>query len=116
MNEHNVVNFDPNLVLNGKLVDYKIKLVFGSWEHRHEAVVTVGGNCKGLTIIESAVASYYETLPEDDYGDGVKYLQLGNHLCHDDDEMQEDWLADMLVSAEIISITPRPKVKAMGLR
>lgn len=106
-----VVNFDPNFVLCGREVDYEVRLVFGEWDARKEMIVEVGGNCRGLSIIEAAVSQAYENLPWDEKYGEIKELYLEGknstlRVC-DDHQREEDFLADLLLAAEIISVTPR---------
>ena len=104
------MNYDPNLVCSGRFADHKIKLTFGQWDYRAEMIAEVGGNCMGLTVIESAVSEAYDQLPTMHSYD-MPYIRLadkaGNVLeCADEDDEGEEWLAKMLVSAEIVSIEP----------
>lgn len=108
------MNYDPNLTNSGKMAVQTVKLTFASWEYRAERTVEVGGTCKGFSVIESAVYRAWEGLEFDQCGN-VEYANItltdskGEELiCEDDDDRGEDWLKDMLISAEIISIIPEP--------
>ncbi len=108
------MNYDPNHTLCGRTAKQEVKLTFGLWNYRAERTVTVGGNCNGFSVIEAAVGVAYDDLPylgdeEDD--DVYAWIDMqgpdGNTMrCDDDDARGEDWLKDMLIKAEIISITP----------
>ena len=109
------MNYDPNLTNSGRMAMQTVRLTFGVWEHRKEMEVQVGGNCTGLTVIDSAVESAYNELERlgifgcnDTYA--VLYLEhpeSGDTLeCADDEDKCEDWLKDMLIKAEIVSIEP----------
>jgi hypothetical protein len=97
------VDFDPNLNLSGNASTKTVKLTFGLWDYRAEETVNVGGNTIGLSNISHAVEKVYDqnegriTLTKED-GDRL--------LCEDEEDYGEDWLADMLVAAEIIDIQP----------
>ena len=104
------MNYDPNLVCSGRFADHKIKLTFGQWDYRAEMIAEVGGNCMGLTVIESAVSEAYDQLPTM-HSYELKFITLKNSAgdalqCEDDCDEGEDWLGKMLVAAEIISIEP----------
>ncbi|MEN4544941.1 DUF5406 family protein [Pantoea agglomerans] len=104
------MNYDPNLVCSGRFADHKIKLTFGQWDFRAEIIAEVGGNCMGLTVIESAVSDAYDRLPTM-HSYEMKFIELKNSAgdvlqCEDECDEGEDWLGKMLVAAEIISISP----------
>lgn len=101
------MNYDQNLVFCGGMVKQTVRLTFGMWEYRAEKEAVVGGNCLGLEVIETAVESVYENLPEDRHG--AKELVMKNDegtslQCCDEEEAGEYWLKNMLVKAEIVSI------------
>lgn len=104
------MNYDPNLIRSGK-IKQTIKLIFGMWEYRKEVEIEVGGNLKGLSVIDHAIYSVFESLPYRQCPDGdVTTIVLshpnGDTLECDDDEMNgEDWLHEMLISAEIVAIS-----------
>ncbi|WP_313572016.1 DUF5406 family protein [Pantoea piersonii] len=104
------MNYDPNLVCSGKFADHKIKLTFGQWDFRAEVIAEVGGNCMGLTVIESAVSEAYDKLPKM-HSYEMKFITMKNDVgdvlqCEDDCDEGDDWLGKMLIAAEIISIEP----------
>lgn len=110
-----VIDFDPNLTMCGRFADQRVTLTFGLWEFRASITVTVGGNCTGLTVIESAIARALETLLDEHerYARIVMTNSAGDTLETDDeDDRGEEWLAKMLISAEIISIEPEKKPEA----
>ena len=80
------------------------------WEFRAERTVEVGGNCTGLSVIESAIDRVLEELEQ--HGERmtpeiILTSPSGDQLeCSDDDERWDEWLKDMLISAEIIAIRP----------
>ncbi len=110
------MNYDPNLTNSGRTAKQTVKLTFGMWEYRAERTVEVGGNCTGLTVIESAIYNAYEELPKISDGMGSKLpgivltrpggTEEDGLSCTDDEDEGDDWLKDMLIGAEIIAIRP----------
>ena len=109
------MNYDPNLTNSGRMAMQTVRLTFGLWEYRREMEVQVGGNCTGLTVIESAVEQAYEKLERlgvylSDETYAVIYMDSADGTesmeCADEDDEGEDWLKDMLIKAEIVSIEP----------
>lgn len=102
-----VMNYDPNLCNSGNMAKQRVRLTFGLWEYRKVIEIEQGGNCKGLTVIEAAVENVYAELE----GGDTPRIELvsadGSTLeCEDDEDRGEDWLQDMLIAAEIVSIQP----------
>ena len=102
------MNYDPNLVFCGRMATQTVRLTFGQWEYRMTMDVNVGGNCRGLSVIEAAVERAYDELPDAPHASEAKIIILtnadGERLdCEEDDE---DWLQNMLIAAEIIDIRP----------
>ncbi|EBB0848972.1 DUF5406 domain-containing protein [Salmonella enterica] len=87
-----LTDFDPNMVACGRAVKQTVRLTFGCWRYRGTFEVEVRGNITGLDAIRYAVELLYESLP--------------SVVVTDDDLRGEEWLADMLVSAEIIRYEP----------
>ncbi len=106
-----VMNYDPNFTLCGRMAKQTVRLTFGQWQYRGTFDVTVMGNISGLSVIESAIERLYESLPydKDPFGNGVyARIMLGELINDDEDQREEEWLSDMLISAEIIKIEPEP--------
>lgn len=102
-------NYDPNLTSAGRRATQTVELTFKQWQYSATATVEVGGNCMGLSIIESALESAYDKLPTTSWD--AAYIVMtdseGNELTVEDlDERDYDWLNAMLVKAEITSIVP----------
>lgn len=101
------MNYDPNL-MNGRQMSKKIvHLIFGKWEYRAEMTVAVHGNTGGLSVMRSAVAVALDLLSRDAHE--IAYINLRKQSGelledHDEDEQEEEWLEEMLISAEIIDI------------
>lgn len=115
-----IMNYDPNLTCSGNMASQAVRLTFGLWQYRAQVEVTIGGNCTGLDVISAAVGAVYEKLDrrkiygaEEDYAELVMASPESQDdvlLCGDDDPdgpQGEAWLSNMLVGAEIISITPK---------
>jgi hypothetical protein len=104
-------NFDPNFTLCGGTASQVVHLVFGKWEYRQEMYMTVKGNARGLSVISAAVSMAYDYLLGRCTNTIYAHIELvnqeGDTLLDEDDEGKEiDWLEEMLISAEIISIEP----------
>ena len=113
-----VMNYDPNLTLCGRMAKQTVRLTFGLWEYRETFEVTVGGNLTGLDVISCAIESLYATLPyeevEDERTGGTDIMatiNIGGLTCQDEDLSGELWLAGMLISAEIIRIEPATNIQ-----
>jgi hypothetical protein len=107
-----LMDYDPNLTKCGRMAKQRVKLTFGTWHYRAEHIVEVGGNCTGYDVIGTAVNSLYWKLEEEaekaeEEIEFVLTAANGDTLSCDDDEQRDtDWLKDMLIGAEIISIEP----------
>tara|TARA_B100000700_G_scaffold88627_1_gene99915 strand:- start:27740 stop:28114 length:375 start_codon:yes stop_codon:yes gene_type:complete len=106
-----IQNYDPNMTLSGRKAQQQVELVFQVWDYTAKFTVPVGGNCTGLSIMDSAIGTIYEDLPGLPYDEETPMLILYNAAgepmeCADDEDRDEDWLKDMLVSARILSIEP----------
>lgn len=55
----NVMNYDPNMTLCGRLAKQTVRLTLGLWEYRQTFEITVGGNLMGLDVITCAIESLY---------------------------------------------------------
>lgn len=114
--QNQVMNYDPNYTLCGRMAKQTVRLTFGLWKYRTSMDVVVGGNCTGLSVIEYAVELAYEQLSSVPFFNGdtggndeMSVIHIGNLQCMDDDLRGEEWLKDMLISAEIINIEPEVK-------
>lgn len=109
-------NYDPNMTLSGRMAKQTVQLTFQIWQYKATKEAVVGGNCMGFTVIDFAIAQVYESLPYQEIRyDGKDYYVAeitleddeGNILlCEDEENQRDDWLRDMLVSAEIVAIKP----------
>jgi hypothetical protein len=83
-----------------------VEIVLQQWDHRAVEVVEVGGNCHGFGVMETAIGVLLESLPGDERASIILTDPEGNRLhCEDDDDRQEEWLKDMVVSVRIIALT-----------
>ena len=102
-----IINFDPNMTLCGHIAKQVVSMTFGLWEYRGTFEVEVCGNLTGLDVIRSAIETLYESLPYTelpfDKG-GYATITLGELISDDEDQRGKEWLSEMLISAEIISI------------
>ncbi|WP_417786712.1 DUF5406 family protein [Stutzerimonas xanthomarina] len=116
-----IMNYDPTLTCSGRMAKQTVRLTFGLWEHRKTMEVEVGGNCTGMTVIDCAVGIAYDQLPQRGiYGCKKTEAVIDMpSLTNPEDELEcaegsdgnerlrgEEWLKDMLISAEIIAIRP----------
>lgn len=103
-----LMNYDPNLVLCGRMAKQTVRLTFGNWQARCVKETVVSGNCTGFDVIEAAVENIYEELPTDKWGSKTIVMESSDDTleCSDDDGREEMWLKDMLIAAEIVSIEP----------
>lgn len=108
-------NNDPNV----RFAKRKIRLVYQMWEYKHEAFVTMGGNCRGNGLLEMAHEIYMQELFEKNngpytiffYDEGAK-LHVDAFACRDDEDMdgedaQAEFERDMeqaLVLIEIVEV------------
>ncbi len=101
------LNYNPDRTMRDR---QKVKLVLARWDYRAEFEQEVSGNCRGLTIIETAVENVYADLPsaypDDAAGPCVLTLKgpKGELEVVDDEEQGVDFLNDMLLSAEVVSL------------
>jgi hypothetical protein len=104
-----VMNYDPNFVLSGRMAQQRVRLTFGTWEFRKTVETVVGGNCRGMTVIDCAIEDVYERLDTDNWGakEIVLVKEDGDELtCPDEEYDGYEFLKNMLIAAEIVSIEP----------
>lgn len=100
------MDYDPNITCSGRFAKQTVKLVFGQWDYRAEFTQVVGGNCTGLSVIDCAIGSVNDSLEKEG---SIYYFIMKNEAgeemqVSDDEDRGLEWLNDMLISAEIISI------------
>lgn len=106
------MDYDPNLTNSGQMAKQRVRLTFAQWKYRTTREVVIGGNCTGLSVIDSAVETVLEDLEYTEY-EGREYSRItledgdGNTLEYEDEDCRcDDWLKDMLIAAEIVEIVP----------
>jgi hypothetical protein len=116
--ESDVMNYDPNMTLCGRMAKQTVQLTFAMWKYRATMEVEVGGNCTGLPVIDCAVGMAYDQLEQKPFlNDQCKrdsYAAILMPSIEDDDVLEatdeelkgDDWLKDMLIGAEILAIRP----------
>lgn len=86
------MNYDPNIRFSRQAVLLKLQ----SWDYIGTAEVVIGGNCKGASVIHSAISEWLDETEE---------VTLSKET---EDEIEtllvEDDLADLIVGVEIIGI------------
>ena len=95
-------NYDPNLTNCGKCAEHTVELTFQMWDYTKTIRTTVGGNTRGLSVIECAVENIEEDLGGEDGRIVLKRRGGATLEC----ELWEEKLSDMLVAARIVSIKP----------
>jgi hypothetical protein len=103
-------NYNPELVCMGRKAKQQVELTLQTWGYSSVVFTQVGGNCLGLSVIETAIGIVYDRLVKlsEETGNPVRIVLTapdGTELiCEDDDESGEDWIKDMVVGARILSI------------
>ena len=104
MSKETVKDYDPNKTFDSV---HTVELIFAMWSYKRTEIVNIKSNGSGMWMMECAVSSIYESLPENlQYK--MPYIILKNTegdelTCEDDDNDGEEWLKDMLISARFIS-------------
>lgn len=100
--------YNPNCAISDRM---EVEVTFGAWDYRKTLKAVVGGNCRGLDIINCAIGSICDDLPSypNNDEDGVAIIVLENEdggtlECEDEEGRGEDWLKEMVISARIISL------------
>lgn len=101
-------SYDPNITW----AEHRVRVTLMQWGYKAVLETTVKGNCKGFEIFDSAIDGVYSELPKRDFtrlGDEVAYVILSKNeydKLEIEDEMldYEDWVKEMVVAIEIISV------------
>ncbi len=114
-----VMNYDPTLTYNLNIAKQKVRLTFAVWEYRADFEVYVSSNTLGLDVIKTALEDVYEEmLPvEELFGESYRRFSLsdkeGNTILVEEENSGGfpyfeplDFLGNMLIKAEILSIEP----------
>ena len=98
-------NYDPDI----RFATQEVAITFQSWDYKTTKVAHIGGNCKGLDVIETAVDNIYSKLADKQDTD-YPSIELTNGSgevlsCENDGGMDGiDFLKEMVVNAKIVSI------------
>ena len=102
-----IIDFDPNMVLCGRMVIQTVMLEFGTRTYRKTFEVQVGGNCTGFDVIESAIEQVYEDLLDENDCASIEFENdedsLGVDLVDSED------LKAYLISASIVGYVKEEK-------
>lgn len=103
------MNYDPNFVLCGRMAKQDVEITLQSWTAKAKRVVTIGGNCSGLSVLTAAVSQLEDELGEN--GHVILNKPNGDTLQID---MWDTKLESIVVGVRIIAIRPekRPVIKA----
>lgn len=100
-----VFDYDPNLDNCGSRTKKQVRLTFALWEARRVVEVEVYGNLRGEWLVSRAVELVYESTT-DTGGFTLHYPDGDELLCTDDMDEKEQWIFEMLVGFEVLSIEP----------
>lgn len=94
-------NYDPN----NRFGTHLVQLTFQQWEYKLTVEVQVGGNCKGMTILEAAVDNFFSDIykSQGEYPMIIMKDDKGDELEGDVEDEYD--LKNMLVEAKILSFT-----------
>lgn len=100
-----IAEYSPNIEWGRQKVAVMIK----QWAYSKTLLVEVGGNCNGFNIMDTAVDMAFEqVLPGDGRCASVELRDAGGNtlLCVDEEDRDERWFRDMVVSVQIVGWTP----------
>lgn len=106
-------NLDPNLAYSWSRAKYTIRLMFGCWDYRLVKVVEIKTNMRGFDVAEAAVATMMEELWGDsDRCPSISLYNIDGDIleCDDDEDKGEEWLKELLIGYEIISMEPAGRI------
>jgi hypothetical protein len=104
--------YDPNI----RWAMHTVEITYQMWEYTLTAVVTVTGNCRGKSILETAIGIHADEIYEQQ-GDNVELALSGpgkedgdkdELLTSPEDDDIESWLESMCVGLKIVSHTVDP--------
>lgn len=102
-----MLNYDPNI----HPAVHVVRLRYALWDHHAEAVVEIRGGDRGFEVLEWALEEHWTQLAQAAPGDAPPVLRLTNAAGEvleqvDDALLQVEWLKDLCIGAEILSIAP----------
>lgn len=97
-----ILDYNPTI----KWSKQKVRVTFGIWKYRATKEGEVNGNCRGLSVIESAIEDIFEELETEDEHAVIELTDPKGNVLVDRDDYGDGsaWLTDLVVSAEIIAI------------
>lgn len=94
-----------NYDLNNRYGVHKIEIVLQAWDYRKTLIYEIGGNCKGLSVLDVDIEEVLEQLgfynDEDDEGCTI-YLENDNGDTLEYDISDERELESIIVSVRIV--------------
>lgn len=101
-----IAQYSPNIRWGKQHVEITLAL----WDYATTHVVLIGGNTRGLSVLEYAPQLLYDKLAEECEPDLPKLILKSPAgkvlLSYDEDGLGEEWLKDMVVGLRIIDWTP----------
>lgn len=102
--------YDPN----DRWGTHTVELHLMMWEQEARVTTTIGGNCRGFSILEDALERYADQL-YDEQGEQPTIILTSKQgdeetrlHCSPEDESIEEWLRSMCVGVRILSFEPQP--------
>jgi hypothetical protein len=91
-----------------------VKVTFQQWEYKTTVTTKVGGNCKGMTILETAIGNIYEQMGDQGDPDTIclKSPNGDTLYCTDDEQRGEEWLKDMVVAVTVTDFVPEARAQS----
>lgn len=110
-----IAEYSPNI----KWGKQSVEIVLMAWRYKAAFILEIGGNSTGFRVIEHAINTLYERLYPTE-GDGPASVTLTNEagdtmVCEDEDDLEDEWLRRMIVSAQIIEWTPPTLNEVRGM-
>ena len=103
------LNYDPNI----RWATHRVKITLGNRDYRTTRTVEVGGNCRGLTVIDTAVEDLdrqiREAADEKDEHPEIWLTKRGAKLLIEADTDDEEWLQKLVIKVEIVDLQPDKK-------
>lgn len=93
-----IKEYSPNIRWGKQIVEIVLK----QWAYSKKFTVEVGGNCTGMDVLDCAISILTDQL------EGEVTLEHGKKklLVEDEEERDEDWVKEMVVSAQIVDWKP----------
>jgi hypothetical protein len=107
-----LTSYDPNI----HWAKQTIEVVLQQWADKAVFLAVIGGNCQGLDVIEAAIAEVFNGLPNEN---DTTYVELKNAAgdftrYYDEEEQEEEWMRNMVVSVRIVEQEKEARPKSNG--